>query len=212
MIASSQHQGESKQQHRKYKEANSFIMRVIASLIASAGLVAAHGYVDNGTIGGQYYQFYQPYQDPYINPAPQRIERAIPGNGPVEDVSSIDVQCNGYSAGGVVGSKPAALHADAAAGSTVTLFWTQWPDSHVGPIITYMARCPDTGCQNWQPASSKVWFKVQEEGRQGTSNTWASVRGPYVTLVLFLACVITDFPQTDCHHEGRELWCQVHHP
>jgi hypothetical protein len=156
-------------------------MRVLASLVASASLVAAHGYVDNGTIGGQYYQFYQPYQDPYMNPAPQRIERAIPGNGPVEDLSSIDVQCNGYSAGGVVGSQPAALHADAAAGSTVTLFWTQWPDSHVGPIITYMARCPDTGCQNWQPASSKVWFKVQEEGRQGTSNTWASVRDPYVT-------------------------------
>lgn len=28
--------------------------------LGSAALVAAHGYVDNATINGQYYQFYQP--------------------------------------------------------------------------------------------------------------------------------------------------------
>ncbi|KAI9149920.1 Polysaccharide monooxygenase Cel61a [Paramyrothecium foliicola] len=149
-------------------------MRFIASLLSAAGLVAAHGYVDNATIAGQVYQFYQPYQDPYMNPAPQRISRSIPGNGPVENLDLIDVQCNGWSSGGVVGSKPAALHADAPAGSTVNLKWTLWPDSHVGPSITYMARCPDSGCNNWQPGSSKVWFKVQEAGREGTSNNWAA--------------------------------------
>lgn len=34
-------------------------MKVIAALLAGAGLAAAHGYIDNGTIGGQNYQFYQ---------------------------------------------------------------------------------------------------------------------------------------------------------
>ena len=34
-------------------------MKVIASLLAGASLAAAHGYIDNGTIGGEYYQFYQ---------------------------------------------------------------------------------------------------------------------------------------------------------
>jgi hypothetical protein len=148
----------------------------ILALVVSAALAAAHGYVDHATIGGVNYQFYQPYSDPYYPTPPERVSRKIPGNGPVEDVTLIDVQCNGWSAGGQAGSAPAALHAPAAAGSTVSLYWTLWPDSHVGPLITYMARCPDSGCQNWQPGSSAVWFKIQEEGRQGTSNTWASVR------------------------------------
>lgn len=78
---------------------------------------------------------------------PDRISRSIPGNGPVEDVTSIDVQCNTDAA-------PAKLHATAAAGSAVTLRWTLWPDSHMGPVITYMARCPDTGCQNYSPGTS----------------------------------------------------------
>lgn len=31
-------------------------MKLLAGLLSSAALVAAHGYVDNATIGGQYYQ------------------------------------------------------------------------------------------------------------------------------------------------------------
>ncbi|KAK4188242.1 family 61 putative glycoside hydrolase [Podospora australis] len=143
-------------------------MKVLATLLASVGLVAAHGYVDNATINGQFYDFYKPYMDPYMgNNAPQRISRSIPGNGPVENVNSIDVQCN-------AGSVAAPLHAPAAAGSTVTLRWTLWPDSHMGPVITYMARCPDSGCQNWSPGTSAVWFKIKQGGREGTSNNWAA--------------------------------------
>jgi len=149
-------------------------MQIVACILGFAALVTGHGYVDNATIGGTYYQFYQPYADPYTNPAPKRISRPIQGNGPVESVTLIDLQCGGYTAGGISGSQPAALHAPAAAGSTVTLRWTLWPESHVGPVITYMARCPDAGCNDWQPGTSAVWFKIKEGGRTGTSNTWAS--------------------------------------
>lgn len=38
-------------------------MKSIFATIAAAGLVAGHGYVTNGTIGGVVYQFYQPYTD-----------------------------------------------------------------------------------------------------------------------------------------------------
>ncbi|KAH8912345.1 endoglucanase IV precursor [Coniochaeta sp. PMI_546] len=141
-------------------------LTTIISAIALAQLTWAHGYVDNATIGGVYYQFYQPYTDPYYSTPPQRVSRSIPGNGPVQDVTLSDLTCN-------TGSAPAPLHATAAAGSTVTLHWTLWPDSHVGPVITYMARCPDTGCQNWSPGSSAVWFKIKEGGRTGTTTTWA---------------------------------------
>lgn len=110
-----------------------------------------------------------PFHTNNIPLQPERISRKIPGNGPVEDLTSLAIQCNADSA-------PAKLHAPAAAGSTVTLRWTLWPESHMGPVITYMARCPDTGCQNWTPsASDKVWFKIKEGGREGTSNVWADV-------------------------------------
>jgi hypothetical protein len=76
---------------------------------------------------------------------PARISRAIQGNFPIENVTLIDLECGGNTTGGIIGSKPAALHAPAPAGSTVNLRWTAWPESHQGPILTYMARCPDTG-------------------------------------------------------------------
>lgn len=82
---------------------------------------------------------------------PERISRPIQGNGPVTDLTLIDLQCGGYTDGGIVGSEPAPLHANATAGETVTLYWTLWPDSHVGPVITYMAACPSTGCQDYMP-------------------------------------------------------------
>ncbi|PVH97502.1 lytic polysaccharide monooxygenase [Periconia macrospinosa] len=147
-------------------------MKYFLSILGLVATAAAHGYVDNATIGGQLYTFYQPFQDPYTNPTPQRISRVIQGNGPVEDVTLVDLQCGGNTAGGVSGSKPAALHAEAAAGSEVTLRWTLWADSHIGPLITYMAKCPDTGCNGYMPGTDAVWFKIQEEGLSG--KTWAS--------------------------------------
>jgi hypothetical protein len=128
-------------------------MKYIAPTLAFATAVAAHGYVDTALIGGQNYKFYQPYADPYSNPKPQRISRPIQGNGPVENVSLSDLQCGGYTAGGAPGSSPAALHAEVAAGTEVKLYWTLWPDTHVGPTVTYMAKCPDTGCNDWMPGT-----------------------------------------------------------
>ncbi|EEY19665.1 cellulose-growth-specific protein [Verticillium alfalfae VaMs.102] len=122
-------------------------MKLLATILATAAVVSAHGYVDTAIIGGQNYQFYQP----------DRISRRVEGNGPIEDVSLIDLQCGGWTAGGISGSAPAKLHAPAAAGSQVTLKWTLWPDSHVGPTVTYMARCPASGYR-------AVWFKVHEQG------------------------------------------------
>ncbi|KAI0124022.1 glycoside hydrolase [Xylariales sp. AK1849] len=149
-------------------------MKLLVSLLGlgSVALVSAHGYVDNATISGTSYTFYQPYTDPYYSTPPERISRPIQGNGPVTDVTYTDLQCGGYTDGGIVGSSPAALHAPAVAGETVTLFWTLWPDSHVGPVITYMAQCPDTGCTDYMPGTDAVWFKVQEAGREDTSDVW----------------------------------------
>lgn len=55
-----------------------------------------------------------PQTDPYKSPVPDRIVRKVPGDGPVEDITSIDLQCN-------QGAAPAALVASVAAGSEVGL-------------------------------------------------------------------------------------------
>ncbi|KAG8973378.1 Esterase/lipase/thioesterase [Tulasnella sp. 425] len=152
---------------------------IVASLgaLAAAAQVAAHGYVSSAVIGGTTYTGYLPYTDPYTTPTPQRIIRAVPGNGPVTDMSLIDIQCNGWSEGGVIGSSPAPLYATAPAGSTVSLQWTEWPDSHVGPIITYMAKVPSgSSVTSWLPGTSAVWFKIDEAGLDLSTNTWAAIK------------------------------------
>lgn len=131
-------------------------MKYITSTLLFTAIVAGHGYVRNATIGDTEHTFYQPYEDPYMDPKPARISREIRGNGYVADVAISDIQCGGYATGGINGSRPAALHADAVAGSEVSLHWTLWPDNHIGPTITYMAKCPNTGCDKWMPESSCV--------------------------------------------------------
>ncbi|CAA7265680.1 unnamed protein product [Cyclocybe aegerita] len=148
----------------------SLLFTAIISAVVTT--VYGHGYVQEIVSGSAKYTGYLPYQDPYMNPAPQRIVRKIPGNGPVEDLSLIDVQCNGWSQGGVVGSAPAPIFATFAAGSSVSLNWTTWPDSHVGPVITYMARAP-SDITKWNPGNSAVWFKVAESGKT-SDGKWAA--------------------------------------
>ncbi|KAG8855505.1 Esterase/lipase/thioesterase [Tulasnella sp. 330] len=149
----------------------------LATLAASFTTVAAHGYVNNGIIGDTAFTGYQPYSDPYYVPPPERIIRAVPGNGPITDMTLIDVQCNGYTAGGVIGSEPAPLYVTAAAGAPVFLQWTEWPDSHFGPVITYMAKVPSgKDITTWLPGTDAVWFKVDEAGLYA-DGTWATISG-----------------------------------
>jgi hypothetical protein len=102
-----------------------------------------------------YQQGYQPYTDPYTSPLPDRIIRPVQGNGPIQDLTLIDIQCGGYTAGGAVGSSPAKLTAGpVAAGSTISLHWTLWPTSHVGPVITYLARCANDDCATYVPGTA----------------------------------------------------------
>ncbi|KAJ7151977.1 glycoside hydrolase family 61 protein [Mycena filopes] len=131
-----------------------------------------HGYVQQITAGSAVYTGYLPYTDPYYKYVPQRIVRAIPGNGPITDLSLIDLQCNGWSEGGVIGSTPAPLFATVAAGTTLGLNWTTWPDSHVGPMITYMAKAP-SAITAWNPGNSAVWFKVAQSGKTA-AGLWAA--------------------------------------
>lgn len=129
--------------------------------------VHSHGYVQEIGADDTTYSGYLPYQDPYMSPVPDRIMRKIPGNGPVEDVTLSDIQCN-------TDSEPAALYATIEAGTDLSLNWTTWPDSHVGPVITYLAAVPDgQDITTYEPGTDAVWFKIQEAGKT-SDGLWAA--------------------------------------
>ncbi|KAB5590486.1 Polysaccharide monooxygenase [Ceratobasidium theobromae] len=129
------------------------MLAAFSFLFATATTVLGHGYVQEVVTSSGTYTGSQE------------------SNGPVEDVTLIDVQCNGYTAGGLAGSTPAPAVAVAAAGTNVALNWTTWPDSHVGPVITYMARAP-SDVTSWNPGTDAVWFKVAEQGLE--NGKWAA--------------------------------------
>ncbi|TFK51163.1 beta-1,4-endoglucanase [Heliocybe sulcata] len=145
--------------------------KALLAVVACALGVSAHGYVDTLNVAGTTYSGYLPYNDPYTTPAPQRIERPIPGNGPVTDVTLLDIQCNGS---GGSGSSPAALVASVPAGGKIALHWTAWPSSHVGPVITYLGKVPSgDAVTSYKPTGSDViWFKIDAAGYE--NGKWAA--------------------------------------
>ncbi|KAF8749695.1 Glycoside hydrolase [Rhizoctonia solani] len=124
-----------------------------ALLLAAATSVLGHGFVQEIVASSGTYTGYLPYNDPYTTPLPKKYSL---GNGPIEDVTSMDIQCNG-------GAVPAPAIIKVAAGSNVALNWTTWPDSHIGPLITYMARAP-SDITKWSPGTSSM-SRVFQNGK-----------------------------------------------
>lgn len=139
----------------------------ILATVSSAILAAAHGIVSDLNIGGTVFGGYNPFQDPYSNPAPQRIVWAFPtaGNGPLETVSTSDITCN-------KAATAAPISAPVAAGAAVTFSWTTWPESHKGPAMTYLANCGGS-CSTVDPTTLD-FFKIDHAGLNSDGTTWAS--------------------------------------
>lgn len=146
---------------------NSFVSIAAAGLLLNAGMSYAHGIVSDMKIGENWIKGSLPYQDPYQNPVPKRATWPFfgIGNGPIEDVSSKDITCNRLTGKGE-------LTAEAKAGEKVTFYWTEWPESHRGPAMTYLANCGDKPCSEVSDPSSLSFFKIDEAGWLG--DRWAS--------------------------------------
>ncbi|KAG8690098.1 hypothetical protein FRC11_013848 [Ceratobasidium sp. 423] len=142
------------------------LLASLAVLLAGATSVHAHGYVQTVNIGGQTYQGWHPFTDPYASPVPQTVVRKVPDDGPVT-YNSPDLTCN---KGGAVGNGATAT---VAAGQSVTWTMNTWPSDHKGPMQVYMANCGDN-CDNFD-GSGNVWFKVSSVGLiNAGSFTWGS--------------------------------------
>ncbi|KAI0143747.1 glycosyl hydrolase family 61-domain-containing protein [Xylariaceae sp. FL1272] len=67
----------------------------------------------------------------------------------------------------------AALTATVAAGGSVDFQWTVWPDSHIGPVMTYIANCGTDNCTTIDKTTLE-WVKIDAEGYDSTNSQWAT--------------------------------------
>ncbi|KAK5528769.1 hypothetical protein LTR23_010950, partial [Exophiala sp. CCFEE 6169] len=138
--------------------------------LALISKVSAHGIVQGIVAGGKWYSGYSPSFQ-YQNPPPVVAGWSTPENedtGFVSDYTSPDIICH-------KGATPGGAYVTVAAGDTVELQWTVWPESHHGPMIDYLASCGDD-CTTVDKTQLQ-FNKIDEAGLVDGSSppgTWAS--------------------------------------
>ncbi|KAM3077242.1 hypothetical protein ACMFMG_003294 [Clarireedia jacksonii] len=146
----------------------------LSVILNVASTVSAHGWIDVWTISGQNYTGFNPTTAPWV---PDQGTISWPAwntdTGPVysNQLQSPDIICS-------INATNAKIYAASiAAGSTINFHWTTWPDSHHGPILTYLAAC--NGECTTVDKEQLEWFKIAEMGQLslgaggGKAGTWA---------------------------------------
>jgi len=131
------------------------MLKVLVAL-ASAAVVAAHGGVLSYGIAGKWYQGWFPYNSPTGQTG---IERPWSTYNPITDATDTTLSCNDNG-------QPGALQESAtiAAGTPITAYWNvPWPHT-IGPIFTYMGKCPSTCTSLDTNSAGAIWFKIAQGG------------------------------------------------
>ncbi|KAL5483152.1 CEL1 [Sanghuangporus weigelae] len=130
--------------------------------------VAAHGGVLEYSWGENWYFGWAPYNSPTGQTS---IQRPWATYNPITDATDSTISCNDDGSSGAL-----QLTAAAPAGAAVTAYWNQvWPHA-IGPMLTYLARCPGSTCTGVD-SKSLSWFKIDEAGLLSGSvydGEWAS--------------------------------------
>lgn len=140
----------------------------IAVLIALAAQVSAHGIVTGIVADGVYNRGYHP-DFSFWNEKPVVAGWSTPtlSNqrfvGP-EYLNEKEIICH-------EDSTPGGTHVKIAAGGTLELQWTEWPEGHTGPVLDYLAPCPGHDCTNVDKTALH-FVKVQERGYD--NGEWAT--------------------------------------
>ncbi|KAF2180219.1 lytic polysaccharide monooxygenase [Zopfia rhizophila CBS 207.26] len=148
-------------------------IQAAALLGALATTVKAHGHVTGVVADGTYYQGYDPSFQ-YQQTPPKVVGWSCPqclDNGFVDPpmYSNSNIACHKSATAGQAVAK-------VAAGGTVELQWTEWPESHHGPVLDYLAKCAGDDCTT-ETADALSFFKVQESGLidgSAAPGKWAS--------------------------------------
>lgn len=129
------------------------------ALVLLSSTVSGHGIVTKIVAGTKTYQGYSP--DFQYMPTPPAVigwtapETQSRGPVPGDKLNDPDIICH-------TGATNAKISAEIAAGDNVSLQWTQWPDSHHGPVMDYLADCGDD-CSTVDKTTLK-FFKIDGVG------------------------------------------------
>ncbi|KAK3685151.1 endoglucanase IV [Podospora appendiculata] len=144
---------------------------LLAAALSGAALVAAHGHVNHIIANGVQYQGYDVTSFPYMASPPKVVGWTATNtdNGFVgpESFGSGDIICH-------KGATPGGGHATVAAGSSISIQWDTWPESHHGPVIDYLAAC-NGNCETVDKTALS-FFKIDGAGlvSGGAPGVWAS--------------------------------------
>lgn len=138
------------------------------SLLALVPLVAAHGYVASVKIDGT------KYDGPYVGEDGAYPIRPISTIDPMKGADYADLSCgtNSYAVSGDEDK----VYAQAQPGSDIEVSWMgggghqAWPHN-VGPMLTYLARCDDDDCMNFDSKDAE-WFKIDEVAMKKDGSEW----------------------------------------
>ncbi|KAF7312304.1 Cellulose-growth-specific protein [Mycena indigotica] len=135
------------------------IPAMLSSLLALTALLPsalAHGGVLSYNIGGTTYQGWSPYNTPT---GQTTIQRPWATYNPILSATDPTLACNDDGTAGALQLTAAAVPA----GTKVIAYWNQvWPHPY-GPMLTYLAQCPSSGCTGVN-ASTLKWFKIDQSG------------------------------------------------
>jgi cellulase len=146
----------------------------VLTAVTYAAAASAHGFVSKITADGQAYTGYNPANSPWQpdqGSAGWANTATDLGFVTPDALQSADIICHR-------GSNNAKVYVTAQAGSDVVVQWNQWPDSHHGPVMDYLAPC------NGECASaskeSLMFFKIAQKGQislgtgGGSPGYWAT--------------------------------------
>ncbi|KAK6333037.1 hypothetical protein TWF718_010861 [Orbilia javanica] len=140
----------------------------LVAVISLASSVSAHGFVTDVLIDGQSFPGFNPYNGKYADgiTQPWASQQGENADGPAIFRFQNSLLCQ-------MGAKAAPKTASVSAGSKITFHWNQWPPTHKGPILTYLAECGGD-CSQVDDLQLK-WFKIEEAGLlDPAKNLWAT--------------------------------------
>ncbi|PVI04048.1 lytic polysaccharide monooxygenase, partial [Periconia macrospinosa] len=131
-----------------------------ASLAALIPTISAHGRITNiTTSNGAIYQGWDPEMALTGSPLPNLAAWSAANLGnifvPPSQFNTSNVTCH-------FNSKSGGIHVNTTAGDTLKLQWNEWPVSHKGPVLSYLANC-NGSCANVDKNTLR-WVKIDELG------------------------------------------------
>ncbi|EME47180.1 glycoside hydrolase family 61 protein [Dothistroma septosporum NZE10] len=143
----------------------------LATALTALPLASAHGYISGIVSNGKWYSGTSPswkYAETKPDTAGWYADNQDNGFVPPSSYVEGDITCHKAA---TVGGAPVPV----TAGRSVDLQWNTWPESHHGPVITYLAAVG--GEFSAADKASLKWFKVTEGGLVDGSSSpgkWAT--------------------------------------